>query len=266
MRTATRSNLGLAMTVALALAGSSSPIAAQASDSPHAAAPLAAGADVPAESDQLEVTKVGSAQNPNNDTVFAFYATPTAADGNYAEDGTILKLDTYSCGNFLGTASKVVSAENGRGGVVNFSDEAIKIVGRSIQYTLTITQPGYDPYERSGSYSGYTVKRPSCDEINDPTPANEAFCRVSRTSVKVASERSGTRPVVGSTVSVSATRSPNCRVTYRWTLNGKKARTGRSLYLSRAMRDKSLLMKVKVWRLGFNGKEQVLRYGRVRSR
>lgn len=229
-------------------------------------APAAQAEPVPA-GQELYVDEIGSFQNPNNNTVIGFYVTPADTGGDYAPDGTVLALDTYSCGNHLGSATKVVSAENGRGAVVNFSEAAIKKVGQSIQYTLTITQAGYDPYQRSGSYSGYTVKRPSCDQINNPTPApnTSKMCRVTKWSAKV-SGRNGKSALVGGLAKVSATKSPNCKVTYKWTLNGVKAGNGRSLFLKRSMMGKNLAMKIVVKKSGLKRATKTLRYGLVRQR
>lgn len=212
------------------------------------------------------VASVSTGQNPNANTVTAFTLRPSDASGNNVADGTTMQLDLYSCGNPI--VSQVVTATPDGGGkafLIYFDSYQQSRIGPSIEYSVTFYEPGYDPYQRTGSYSGYSVPRPSCSQINGGTaPPTANVCRVSKWSAKVSTAKSGKNAFIGGPATVSATKSPNCRVSYKWTLNGKKAGTRKTIYLKRYMRGKTLVMHVKVSKSGYKGQSKNLSYGRVR--
>jgi hypothetical protein len=223
-----------------------------------AAAVPAAQADPPPTDEQMHVAQIGALQNPNDDTVLGFYVTPKQPDGGWAPDGTVLTLATSSCGRPLGTATKTVSAQEGRGGIVDFADRVIPRVGRSIQYRLTITEAGHDPYTLIGSYDGYQVERPSCQEINHPLRPRW-------------STRQQTKTLVGRTVSVTRTTAPGARITYAWKtldrfgeLRGPVLGTRPSLRLRAAWVGRRVGVAVVVRKPGYLAQSRQLLYSTVR--
>ena len=147
-------------------------------------------------------------------------------------------------------------------GQPTYSENSVnKRIGKSIEYVINITTPGYDTYQTTGSYSGYSVKRPTCEQIlAGGNPA--AGCKVEAFSKKVAVAGAGKRAVVGHKVKVSKTRAPGCKVTYKWKANGQKVGTGTSLFVGSGLKGKTLSAVITVGK-SQTKKTKVLTYGRV---
>lgn len=212
------------------------------------------------------VASISTAQNPNANTVNTFSLIPKDAYGNKVYDGVTMQLDLSSCGNPLASQVVTASPDGGKAFLINFDSYQVSRVGPSIEYSVTFYEPGFDPYQRVGSYSGYSVSRPSCTQINGTTDPNSPRCLVSKWSTKVSTSRSGKNAFIGGPATVSRTLSPNCRVKYKWTLNGERVSVKRTIWLKPYMRGKTLVMHVKVSKSGSKSTTKNLGYGRVRSR
>ena len=142
------------------------------------------------------------------------------------------------------------------------SNRVNQMIGSSFDYALTITSPGYDPYLLTGSYSGYTVKRPSCAEINSPGYGNET---TSDSGVKVWSTKTGnTTAKAGRTLRVTRTRATGATIAYQWRVGPKVVDRDRALTVKRAYRGKKISMRVTVTKPDGTRLRKVLRYGRAR--
>jgi hypothetical protein len=142
-------------------------------------------------------------------------------------------------------------------------------IGPSIEYTLTVTEPGYDPYTFTGSTSAYT-SRPSCQDLSGD---NGKTIPVRAWSAKYAQ----LDPTVGSLLTISDTRADGARIAYAWTVaegTGKLAkrtakvvsRGVRTFKVKPAYRGKSLSVTVTVTKgTGKNAKvlTKTLNYGKV---
>lgn len=142
-------------------------------------------------------------------------------------------------------------------------------IGPSIDYVLTVTKPGYDPYTFAGSTSAYT-SRPSCDDLSGN---NGKTVPVRAWSVKFAQFV----PQVGKTLTISDTRADGARVSYTWTVakgTGKLAkrttkvinRGYRTIKVKPAYRGKQISVAVTVTKgSGKHTKSatKTLRYGKV---
>lgn len=91
-------------------------------------------------------------------------------------------------------------------------------IGPSIDYTLTVTEPGYDPYTFTGSTSTYT-SRPSCEDLAGD---NAAGIPIKAWSVKYAQPDAK----VGSNLTISDTRADGAHIGYVWTVATKSAKSG----------------------------------------
>ena len=234
-----------------------------------AAATLAAGvlaatpalADPPPVEDRVVVTTVSSGQNPNENTVITA-AFGLSQNGTKVQPNIAVHITINSCGRLVTELDAVTKSDAGGVGLWFTENESARI-GKSYEYALDITQPGYDTYQLTGSYSGYTVKRPTCEQIlaagNPP-----AGCKVETFSKKVAVAGVGKRAVVGHKVKVSKTRAPDCKVSYKWTANGRKVGTGTTLRVGDGLKGKTLSAVVTVGK-GQAKKTKVLSYGRVAS-
>ena len=83
-------------------------------------------------------------------------------------------------------------------------------IGPSIDYVLTVTKPGYDPYTFTGTTSAYTT-RPSCEDLSGN---NGTTIPVQAWSAKYAQ----LDPQVRKTLTVSDTRAVGAHVGYVWTV------------------------------------------------
>lgn len=102
------------------------------------------------------------------------------------------------------------------------------MIGDSIDYTLTVTKPGYDPYTYTGSTSDYAT-RPSCEDLAGDNAAGIA--------VQAWSDRIGALDATGgSTLTISDTRASGARISYVWTVTDQTTETSKA---SRAQATKS---------------------------
>lgn len=218
---------------------------------------------------QYYVSNVTAGQNPNENLVVSLILTLSGRDGSNPTPGTEIRADIYSCGRFL--QSGVSTTTEDRHGVLvwlspdgkaDLSPNSVnRLVGPSVQYVLTIAQPGYPTaYVREGSYNGWSVNRPSCDQIS--TSGGGGGCTVSKWSVKKFLPPNGTKAFVGGRTAVTPTRA-NCRITYAWKVAGRVVDRDRYLGVKRAYRGKYLAMKVSVGKAGGTTKIRTLRYGKV---
>ena len=251
-----------------------------------AAATLAVAAPaqaVPApDTERLYVTKTGSMQNPNAHLALnaIFSVERCSADSDpfdgYCDEtafpraGTEVHTVISSCGNVIREETVGLTGEHA-GFAVEFSPDGEldfgpnsvnERVGTSWDYVLTITVPGYDPYTLDGSYSGYQVLRPSCEEINSPgygTNESTAFT-VTKWSLKTGN----TVAKVGKALKVTPTRTTGAKVTYRWTVGTKVVDTDRALTVKKAYKGRKVVVRVTVSKAGATSVSKTLRYGKAR--
>jgi hypothetical protein len=228
-----------------------------------AAAP--AQAEPPPDGDRLTVTKVLPFLNPSIRLFFgAGFLVARATDGATAPAGTQVTLSVSPCGNLVHQASlaldgsgpgRVLAEFDRRGETVNSHH-----VGRSLDWTVEVAQPGYDTYTESGSHAldGWStgdgpVVRPTCDVVKGP-------CRVERWSVK--EQR---RARYRGSLSVTSTETLECEVTYTWLANGTAVRSGpaRWVALGRRYLGKRVTLVVTATKNG-DTQTRTYRYGRVR--
>lgn len=135
------------------------------------------------------------------------------------------------------------------------------MVGRSVEYALTVTQPGYDPFVLTGSYDGYKnyVPRPSCETINSPGYGDEPTgITVSEWSTK---KGATTTAKVGKSLGVTPTRAPGSKVTYAWKVGTKTVDRDRVLFVRKTYKGKKVTMRVTVSKAGSKSVSKTLRYG-----
>lgn len=251
-----------------------------------AAATLAVAAPakaVPApDTERLYITSLGSPQNPNANLALAALVgvERCAADSNpfdgYCDEtafpraGTQVHTVISSCGNVIREETVNLTGEHA-GFVLWFSPDGEgdlgpnsvnERVGTSWEYVLTITVPGYDPYALDGSYSGYQVKRPSCEEINSPgygTNESTAFT-VTKWSIK----KGATTAKVGKTLKVTPTRTTGAKVSYAWKVGSKVVDRDRLMTVKKTYRGKKITVRVTVSKAGAQSVSKTLRYGKAR--
>ena len=251
-----------------------------------AAATLAVAAPAQAapapDTERLYVTKTGSLQNPNAHLALnAMFGVGRCAvdsdpfDGTCDETafpraGTQVHTVISSCGNVIREETVNLTGEHD-GFIVNFSPDGEldaspnsvnERVGTSWEYVLTITVPGYDPYTLDGSYSGYQVKRPSCEEINSPGYGDDTDSTI--TVSKWSTKKGTTTAQVGKTLKVTPTRAAGAKVTYAWKVGSKVVDRDRAMTAKRAYKGKKVTMRVTVSKTGAKSVSKTLRYGKVR--
>lgn len=138
------------------------------------------------------------------------------------------------------------------------------MIGPSIDYTLTVTKPGYDPYTFTGSTGGYTT-RPSCADLSGD---NTARIPVQAWSYKYAQPTAK----VGSILTISPTRAAGTHVGYVWTVKAKGkpaqvvSRGYRTVRVKQGWKGKQVKVSVTVTKgTGKRAKTltKVLRYGKA---
>lgn len=212
-----------------------------------AGAPAQAREAVPVE-EQYVVHSVGTGQNPNKDLVFAASIRVQHPDGSKPEPDTVLNLEVSSCGRLLQSGSRTLQEEGHDGVLVWLSSDGEsdaspnavnRMVGPSIEYVLTVTQPHHEPYTRSGSYSGYGVQRPSCAQLNEKLQS----CETTKWGHPRSGKRFSTVPRVGSLVAVTKTWTL-CELRYEWLAHGDVVSQKRRLRIFRELRGKQLEMRI----------------------
>lgn len=137
-------------------------------------------------------------------------------------------------------------------------------LGPSIDYTLTVTKPGYDPYTYTGSTSGYTT-RPSCEDLAGD---NSARIPVQAWSYAYAQPTAK----IGSNLTISETRAAGTHVAYVWTVKAKGkpaqvvSRGYRALKVKRGWKGKQVTVTVTVTKgTGKRAKSlaRTIRYGKA---
>lgn len=99
-------------------------------------------------------------------------------------------------------------------------------IGESLDYVLTVTEPGYDPYTFTGTTDAYTT-RPTCKGLSGnggkTIPVQAWSYKYAQPDAKV-----------GSNLTVSKTRAAGARVSYAWTLSKGRKVTGDAKVVSRS--------------------------------
>lgn len=182
--------------------------------------------------------------------------------------GTSLRVVTSSCGLPLTDRTTVLSEGAGAVGMVFTESGALEAdgdsmnalnrnIGRSIEYSITVTQPGYDSYEAAGSID-VGEEMPTCGQIvadaNDPAWG----------------KRHG-RARVGRSVYVEWLRDPRFRYVYTWRVGSKVVKTGdfsdgayELRRLKPAWRGKRLTFTASSNDFGTDTVSKTYRYGRIR--
>ena len=235
-------------------------------------------ADPPPEAGRVYLIGVHPGQNPNEDLVanalFEFQQNDAAPVA-----GTAIHVSVTSCGQFIQQGD--AAATNAQYVSVGFSptgdpfdpfpNSVNQKIGKSIEFDIDVTQPGYDSYRISGSYGNgapgsygaWGVKRPSCEEIlSGTTGGGASACSVEKWSKKAAVAGVGKRAVVGHTVKVTKAATTGCTAKYAWRVNGKKVASGTSFKVTSGMRGKTLAAIITAGK-GKAAKTKTLTYGRV---
>lgn len=221
----------------------------------------------------LMLATFGVGQNPSADTVYSADALFATAGGAQVPPGTTATTTFSSCGQTVQSVTRplLVSSTHpdnaaflhyfNESNTPDMSPNAINsLIGRSLDYSFVITSPGYDPYEISGSYSGYSVERPTCEEILSGHGTDPDAITVRRWSVK----KGNTAAKVGKRLAVTPTRAPGSAVSYAWRVGARVVDTDRSVTVKRAYRGKKVTLFVTVSRTGVEPQHRKLAYGKAR--
>lgn len=232
-----------------------------------------AHADPVPEAERVVITGVSVSQNASL-KVIAGAVIRVSQNGNRPTLGTTLHVMWSSCGNPVKESSTVIGdryPDRPAGIATLFSpngsfdlrpNSVNQMVGRSVEYTLTITQPGYDPFALTGSYSGYTTPRPSCETINSPGYGDEpASITVTQWSARKGATMTAK---VGKTLKVTPTRAAGAKVAYMWKVGTKVVDRDRAMTVKRSYRGKKVTMRVTVSKSGAKSVSKTLRYGNAR--
>lgn len=101
-------------------------------------------------------------------------------------------------------------------------------IGPSLDYVLTVTEPGYDPYTFTGTTSAYTT-RPTCEDLAGKNKAGIAMQAWSSIYAQPDAK-------IGSNLTISDTRAAGAHVAYRWTLAAKGQKLSTAKVLARGVR------------------------------
>lgn len=211
--------------------------------------------------------------------------TPDDGSVDVAPDGLQTELTVSSCGRVLRTSSApmpstqsphiVYLSPNGLDDASGVDNSVNRLVGPTIDYTMTITQPGYDPYQASGVIDiAKSISRPTCAEIDalvsdtpEPDRTNKpAWVRA--WSKKISMPGVGTKPVAGSKAKVTATkvrRKDGAVVRYAWRVGNRIVDRDRTVRLTDAHIGKPLMLTVTARKPGTKAARLVLTYGKVRK-
>ena len=149
-------------------------------------------------------------------------------------------------------------------GKPTYSENSVnKRIGKSIEYVVDITTPGFDG-EPDHRQLRRLYRRATQLRAKSLQHATQAQVARSRRSRRWLPSPVGKRAVVGHQVKVSKTRAPDCKVTYKWKVNGQKVATGRSLMVRQNMNGRPLKALITVGK-GQAKKTKALSYGRVAS-
>lgn len=128
----------------------------------------------------LIIYSQGAIQNPSNNVVYGHAASLDTPDGSPVPAGATATVAYASCGQAVQTVTYGLDDAAGgppdgkvafvhyfsaTGAADPMGNSITDKIGPVLDWSATITYPGYDPYVLSGSYSGYHVKRPSCEQI-----------------------------------------------------------------------------------------------------
>lgn len=126
------------------------------------------------------------------------------------------------------------------------------LVGRSYDYSLTVTEPGFDPYVLTGSHTVHQVKRPSCDTINTTV---RRTIRVLSWSTLLGKPRVGrtvraTRPVTEGAASIS----------FRWLVGRQVVSRRAKLHVRKGMRHQYVRLVVAIAQPGKTRQREYLAF------
>lgn len=180
--------------------------------------------------------------------------------GASSTEGIGVVLRTYDChGRQTGTSERL----NPNWAFDDFGDEAgvwseifTYLQGHPLgplHWTVSVAQPGYDPYELSGVYNPNLPCPPVVD--------GDADVVIEKWSEK----KSGFRKAkVGRKVAVTATSASTPRIAYDWFVGGKRYHVGRSIGIRKSMVGKSIKMRITVRNENeTKSQSKTLRFGRA---
>lgn len=230
---------------------------------------------VPYPGPALYIYSQGAVQNPSNNLVYGHAASFDTPDGSAVPPGATVTVTYASCGQVLQSATYGLNdAADGDPGSVAFlhyfsatgapepqGNAITDKIGPVLDWSAAFTYPGYDPYVVSNSYSGYTVKRPSCEEILSPGSGEAPTVAVQSWSVKKGATRTAK---VGKSLGVTPTRATGSKVTYAWKVGTKTVDRDRVLFVKKTYKGKKVTMRVTVSKTGAKSESKTLRYGTAR--
>ena len=182
------------------------------------------------------------------------------------------RVSTFSCGRLVASETEGGAA----GGIIGFDlafppPDVARTLGPTIDTSVEVTHPGYDPYTIVFSTST-RYQSPSCEQADAPDPDYDDPVVVTHWPTRTTSAaRVGRRAKV---TPVRTTRVGTPRITYTWFVGRQRSYCAiactynrRSIRIRPAWRGKPLFLVVSVsdesWRT--DDVDHVVRFGRVRG-
>jgi hypothetical protein len=221
-------------------------------------APAAQATEVP-EEQRLVVNRVTALEMSGDRVTLMAWELGVSGSSTAPAAGDAWSVQLFSCGQlFRGEVGRWGGTDSGI--IVDFTRAEEELIGSSIEYVITNTRSGFDPYSISESYSAFSTERPSCEQILHPLEPSW-------------SRKDARRTVVGHTISVTPTVVPGAEVTYAWkrpvrlgVLLGRTLGTGPSIRLKRAWIGRGISVVVKVRKHGYETLTKTIDFPKVRKR